>query len=205
MLQEELGKAHRLAAAIDLLDELDGVETGILHEVSAAALGVGDLQDRLRQGDQLLEVEGGADRDLLGVGREMLQAAGRVVAELTDPGQLDVDALAVEIAAQAAPVAQQPRLGRRDRLAGQDHVRRDEGRHGRQQRCAPPPRLSFQFTHCAHLERRTLPDRGPDRAPLVIAGSTALPCRSSDLRPTQERRWSGALPALSGPGGPSRP
>jgi hypothetical protein len=110
MLEEELRKADGLAAAPHLLDERDRVEMGIFHEVAAETRGVGHLHLRLWQGDQLLEIEGGAEQRLAGEATDRLAAAGGVVGELADEAELNINALFVETRAGTSPVSQQPWL-----------------------------------------------------------------------------------------------
>jgi hypothetical protein len=85
---------------------------GILYEVSAEARGVSHLHLRLRQGDQLLEIEGGAEQRLAGETADVLAAAGGVVGELADEAELNINALLEQTRAGASPVSQQPRLRR---------------------------------------------------------------------------------------------
>ena len=109
---------HGLPATVDLLHELQRVEAGIVDQVPAGALGIGYLQQRVRQGDQLLEIQGRADGNLVGIGGKVLGATDGVVAHLADIGDLEVDALLVEVCPEPAPVAEQPRLRRWRRLLG---------------------------------------------------------------------------------------
>ena len=71
-------------------------ELGIVHQVAAGARGIGDLDHRVFQADDALEIEGGADRDLVGVVDQLLGAAAEIVGGLADMDELEVHALVEE-------------------------------------------------------------------------------------------------------------
>src|SRR5450432_4239118 len=96
-----------LAASIDFLDQHVVADVRVRTKVAAVAIGDGGLERASLPAPQLVQVEGVAERPLVGVARQSFGAAADVARHLTAVREVEGDATIRKASAQTAPVAQE--------------------------------------------------------------------------------------------------
>ena len=104
LLIGQLGEAKILTAAEDLLlrDQIADILGG---QALSGAIGEGDMHLPALEIRQLAEIEVGAEIDLLGILRALLQTAARIAGRLREVVGAQMEALGLQLRSKPAPIA----------------------------------------------------------------------------------------------------